>query len=76
MTVAKGICPKRHLYFCTVLIMVKLGRSILDLRVLGSSYCPDLLQNVRGEYLPTLFNSRQKESRGGLAKWKDQCCTA
>ena len=40
-----------------------LGRSTLVLRVEGSSYSPDLLQKVWGEYLPTLCNSRQSGKR-------------
>ena len=40
-----------------------LGRSTLDLRAEGLIYSPELLQKVQGEYLLTLWDSRQKGKR-------------
>ena len=40
-----------------------LSRPTLDQMVVGSSYSPDLLQNMRGEYLSALCNSRQKDKK-------------
>ena len=41
-----------------------LGRLKLYSRVNGSIYSPDLFKKVRRENFPSLYNSRQKESRG------------
>ena len=56
-----------------------LGRSTLVLRVKGSSYGPDLLQKVRGEYLqPSVIPGKKAKgiTRCGHIERKDQGHTA